>query len=219
MKTIRIFIVDDHPIVNRGLIALLDKPENNLKVVGCAFNGRDAIEKICSKNVDVVLMDVRLPEIDGIEATRILKKKDKNIKIIILTTFNDRDCIAKAVRAEADGFLLKDAPEELIENSIRSVFNGKFLISSEAAKILAENQLNKDKNLSSKGSKNKLDMLSQREQEVFFLLINGKDNNEIANELYISEHTVRNYVSNIYSILGLKNRTAAILWAQKNISI
>lgn len=216
MKEVRVFVVDDHPIVNRGLVSLQDTESNRITVVGQAFSGFEAVQKLQETETDVVLMDIRLPDIDGIEAGRRIKKHRPETKIIVLTTFNDREYVTEAMNAGVEGFLLKEASEEVIVRTIRSVCEGKIFISTETAVGPSQATATLVTSGDDASTIGKINQLSQREQEVFMLLVHGKDNAEIASELYLSEHTVRNYVSKIYSIIDVKNRSSAIVWAQEN---
>lgn len=216
MDPVRIFIVDDHPIVNRGLSELLRDKSKGTIVVGQAYSGEEAIKRLSETETDIVLLDIRLPDFDGIEVGRRIKAESPETKIIMLTTFNDRDYIAEAIKIGAEGFLLKEASEEMILSTIRAVAEGKIIISTDSEALRSTEVSHGRQSLSSSETINKINRLSQREQEIFMLLAHGKDNREIAETLFISEHTVRNYVSKIYALLDIKNRTAAIIWAQEN---
>lgn len=212
MSKLRLLIVDDHPIVNRGLASLEDDEANNITVVGQAYSGTEAVEIAKHVKPDVVLLDVRLPDLDGIEVCRRLKKINPVIRVVMLTTFSSRDQVTRAMEAGAEGFLPKEVSEDMIVRTIKAVFEGKILMSTDS-EVATDHDAAR-----SRAPRNpaidKINRLSQREQEVLMLLVHGKDNAEIADELFISEHTVRNYVSRIYAILEVKNRTAAVIWAQ-----
>ena len=219
MSVVRLFIVDDHPIVNLGLVTLLDSPsELGISVVGSASTAGEALDKIREMPVDVVLVDIRLPDFDGIELAKRIKSEDRKVKIIMLTTFPDRESMSAAIEAGADGYLLKEASESMIVASIKSVVKGKMVIFSEKDDFF-EGDSTRTRKYNQSYTKNVKDMigqLTQREQEIFQMLITGKNNTQIADELFISEHTVRNYVSKIYASLNLRNRSAAIQWAREN---
>lgn len=211
---IRVFIADDHPVFLKGLKTLIELSGEEIEVCGTATNGKETIEAVDPASIDLVLLDIRMPEMDGIEATQALKNLYPELKVLILTTFNDRNLIAQAIRAGASGFLLKDASEEDIVASIKSIHQGNILISPSAAQTLAQDVDARPRD--SKKDVNIVSSLSHREQEVFFLLIHGRSNTEMASEFYLSERTVRNYVSKIYNVLGVNSRHGAIAWAQQN---
>ncbi|MBT3271648.1 MAG: response regulator transcription factor, partial [Spirochaetales bacterium] len=179
-----------------------------------ASNGKEAIEKIDPNALDLVLLDIRMPEMDGIEVTRRLKEMHPRLKVLILTTFNERKLIAQTIRAGASGYLLKDASESDIVASIKSIHQGNILISPSAAQTLAQDEAY-ERNEPKEGA-DVVYHLSHREQEVFFLLVHGRNNSEMATELYLSERTIRNYASKIYNVLGVNNRHGAIAWAQQH---
>ena len=203
-STIDLFIVDDHQVVRSGIKALLDT-EPDLNVTGEASDGREAVAKIPSKEPDVVLMDLVMPEKDGVNATRELKKRDANTKILILTSFSEEERIIQAIKAGASGYLIKDAsPEELVR-AIKDVHHGESSLDPKVAGTVLRS-VQEEKESSSK-------KLTQRETEVLNLIAEGLPNDDIADKLHISERTVRSHVSNILSKLDLANRTQAALYA------
>jgi two-component system, NarL family, response regulator len=211
-QTIRVLIVDDHPIVNKGLVTLLSS-ESDMFIIGSSFSAQEALEVVQKDTIDIAIIDIRLPDMDGLKLTEMIKSIQPESKIIILTTFSDSDYIVMAIKAGANGYILKEASESFIVDSVRSVFKNRMVIYTEEKVSLPQDNIMTPLNVLD--AKNLLGKLTQREQEIFQLLITGKDNNEISDELCISEHTVRNYVSRIYSSLQVKNRTAAILWARE----
>ncbi len=217
MSQIRILIADDHPVFLNGLNMLLKMKDSNINVVEVVSNGREVLDKLEQIDVDVVLLDIRMPEMDGIEAARFVRHRYPEIKIIVLTTFDDRRLIQDALHAGASGYLLKDAPVEKIIAAIKSVNEGNVLISPKVAAVLGthdeKSTLEENQDLE---AQEKINDLSPREQEVIFLLAKGMNNLEIAEELFISERTVRNYVSHIYDIIGVHSRLEAIKWAKKH---
>ena len=208
-KPIRVLIADDHHIVRKGLKVLLGT-EKDMQVVGEAENGAEAVDKAASLKPDVILMDIVMPEMDGIEATRKITAETPGSRILVLTSFAADDKVFPAVKAGALGYLLKDStPEQLIE-AIRQVHRGEpSLEPSIARKVLQE--------LSGGGSgKQTTDPLTERELEVLRLIAQGLSNKEIAAKIFVAEWTVRSHVSNILGKLHLASRTQAALYALRS---
>ena len=207
-QPIRVLVVDDHPIVIGGTRALLEEVED-IEVVGEAYNGAMAIEENKKLHPDVILMDLIMPEMDGIEAIGLITEEQPEVKILVLTSFITDDKVFPAIKAGAMGFLLKDSePKELIE-AIRNVYKGEpTLHPNIARKVLQElGRANNEKTIP--------DPLTDRETEVLKLLSKGHDNQQIAEELFIAEVTVRTHVSRILRKLQLANRVQATLYALK----
>jgi two-component system, NarL family, response regulator LiaR len=203
---IRVLVVDDHPIVIKGTKALLSEIDD-IEVVGEAENGSIAIQRNRDLQPDVILMDLMMPEMDGIEAIRQIAAEQPNVKILVLTTFVTDDKVFPAIKSGALGYLLKDCqPDELVQ-AIRQVYRGEpSLHSSIARKMLRElGRSAPDKPL--------IEPLTDREVEVLRLLAGGADNQEIAEKLYIAEVTVRTHISRVLSKLHLANRVQATLYA------
>jgi len=207
-ETIRILIVDDHIVVRKGIKALL-ATEPNLEILGEAEDGLEAVAKFEELKPDVLLLDLLMPKMSGIEVIRELKGKYSDAKILVLTSFAADEQVFPAIKAGALGYLLKDSqPEELIE-AIRQVHQGESSLSpSVARKVLQEVFQPGEKPLSP-------DPLTKREVEVLQVLAKGKSNREIGEILSITEATVRTHVSNILAKLHLASRTAAALYALK----
>ena len=208
-KTIRLLIADDHTIVRKGLKVLL-ATEPDMQVVGEADNGVEAVEKASALKPDVILMDLVMPKMDGIEATRTITASLPGARILVLTSFAADDKVFPAVKAGALGYLLKDSsPEELLE-AIRKVHRGEpSLEPSIARKVLQE--------LSNPGQgKPTTDPLTEREMEVLRLIAQGMSNKEIAAAIFVAEWTVRSHVSNILAKLQLASRTQAALYALRS---
>ncbi len=216
MERIKVLIADDHRVVREGLAAIL-KTKENIVVVGEAQDGQEAVEKARSLLPDVVLMDVSMPRMTGVEATRQLKREFPHMGIIALTMYDEQQYIFDLVRAGATGYLLKDTDSAQIVAAIRAVYRGESLIHpSVASKILAEFSLMSQK----KGKKSGWmeHDLSEREITVLKLVAEGKTNKEIANALDLSEKTVKNHVRNIFHKLQVYDRTqAAILAIRKGL--
>jgi NarL family two-component system response regulator LiaR len=208
-KTIRLLITDDHSIVRKGIKALL-ATEKDMEVVGEAENGAEAVAKAAALTPDVVLMDLVMPEMDGIEATRRITAEQPGTRILVLTSFAADDKVFPAVKAGALGYLLKDStPDQLLE-AIRQVHRGEpSLEPSIARKVLQE--------LSHPAQgKQTAEPLTERELDVLRLIAQGMSNREIAGKIFVAEWTVRSHVSNILGKLHLASRTQAALYALKS---
>jgi len=208
-KPIRLLITDDHSIVRKGIKALL-ATEKDMQVVGEAENGADAVAKAAALTPDVVLMDLVMPEMDGIEATRRITTEQPGTRILVLTSFAADDKVFPAVKAGALGYLLKDSsPDQLLE-AIRQVYRGEpSLEPSIARKVLQE--------LSRPAQgKQTTEPLTERELDVLRLIAQGMSNREIAGKIFVAEWTVRSHVSNILGKLHLASRTQAALYALKS---
>jgi len=210
MQKIKILLVDDQRLIREGLKTLLEL-ENDFKVVGEAKNGKDAVEQFRKLRPEVVLMDIRMPEMDGVQATQVIKMNYDSAKIIILTTFDEDEYVFEAIRAGAVGYLLKDVSSEEIASAVRIVSQGGALLQPNVTKkILKEFSTLEKPLLRSENIK-----LSEREKEIVSLVAMGLTNSEIAEKLFLSEGTVKNYISNIFSKLGAKNRASLIEIARK----
>jgi DNA-binding NarL/FixJ family response regulator len=216
MDRIKVLIVDDHRVVREGLSAIL-KSKENIQVLGEAQDGQEAVEKARSLLPEVILMDVSMPKMTGVEATRIIKREFPHIGIIALTMYEEQQYIFDLVRGGATGYLLKDSDSDQIVKAIQSVYRGDSLIHpAVASKILAEFSLMTQK----KGKKSGWveHDLTEREITVLRLVADGKTNKEIANHLDLSEKTVKNHVRNIFHKLQVYDRTqAAILAIRKGL--
>ena len=203
---IAIMIVDDHPVVRDGLVALLNTQED-FRVSGEAESGQKAIESIGNRQPDVVLLDLEMPDLDGVATLKILRERYPDLKVIVFTAFDTDERILGAVRAGAQGYLLKDVPREELFNAIRVVYAGGSLLQPVVATRVLQH-------MSAEGSEEAdLDSLTEREMEVLTLLAHGKTNKEIANQLVITERTVKFHVSSILGKLGAGNRTEAVTLA------
>lgn len=206
---IRVLIADDHHVVRRGLLFFL-KTQKDIEVVGEAKNGLEAVELVASLKPDIVLMDLVMPEMDGIQATKKIKKQWPTIQVLMLTSFSDKDHVLPAIEAGASGYQLKDIePDELVE-SIRTIMRGEHTIHPEATTQLEEG-LREEKNLP-----HVLNPLTPREQDVLAELTKGKSNREIASSLFVTEKTVKTHISNIFTKLEVQDRTQAALYAVKH---
>jgi NarL family two-component system response regulator LiaR len=203
---IRVLIVDDHAIVRKGLRAVL-RTMPDIEVVGEAANGREAVVEVEKHRPDVVLMDLMMPEMDGIEATRQIKARQPEVRILVLTTFAGEDKIFPAIKAGALGYHLKDSSPEALVQAIEQVYRGE----SALHPIIARRVLQEISEPQSRPPTQ--DPLTPRELQVLRLVAQGRDNQEIADILVISETTVRTHVSNILGKLHLASRTQAALYA------
>lgn len=213
MKKFRVLLVDDQILFVESLKTVLETRADDFEVVGIAHNGKEAVETVMSAQPDLVLMDVRMPEIDGVEATRIIHETYPDIHIMMLTTFDDDVYVVEALNHGAAGYLLKDIPPNELIVSLRAVCNGSIIISPQVAnkllKVKETEQHGGEKQTSTAdvGSrKSLLRFLSPREIEILELIGQGYDNVLIARKLSIAEQTVKNHVSVIYSKLNLHNR-------------
>ncbi|MEF3274329.1 MAG: response regulator transcription factor [Chloroflexus sp.] len=209
---IRIVVVDDQTLVRQGIQTLLDL-EADLTVVGAAANGQQALELIEQTQPDVVLMDVRMPVMDGVAATREISRRWPQIGVIILTTFDDDEYVIEGLKAGARGYMLKDADSSEIVAAVRIVARGEALIQpSITRKVLAEFARLAGARTST--STPLVEPLTEREMDVLRGIAAGQSNREIADQLCISEGTVKNHVSNLLAKLDARDRTQAIIRAR-----
>jgi DNA-binding NarL/FixJ family response regulator len=199
---IRILIADDHPIVREGLSAVLET-QPDFAIVGEASSGAQAVERAAALRPDVILLDLELPELDGVAALRAIRAADPAARVLIFTAFDTDERILAAVQAGAQGYLLKGAPREELFQAIRVVHGGGSLLQP----VVAARLLRQVSGASAVGLP---EPLTERELEVLRLLAKGRQNKEIANELWISERTVKFHVSAILAKLGVGNRTEAV---------
>ncbi len=213
---IRLLLVDDQEIFRQGLASLLSL-EDDLEVVGEAANGKQAIALSHELQPDVILMDIRMPICDGVVATQEIHQRFPWMKILVLTTFDEDEYIWKSLQAGASGYLLKSTPATQLATAIRTLHQGHCQLGPTIApKLLA--QLRYPHEESSKPSPSRqLANLSERELQVLNLIAQGKSNREIAQILFLSEGTVKNYVTQILNHLELRDRTQAALWARENL--
>ena len=209
MGKIRVVIADDHAILREGLKALLALSQN-IEVVGEASTGQEAIEQVSKCEPDIVLMDIAMPILDGIESTRRIIKTYPRVKVIVLSQHDNREYILSAVKAGASGYILKKAVSAELISGIESVYRDGFFFYPPVAKTVIEDYLG---HLSGKQSENEYDRLSQREREVLKLIAEGRSSNEIAQLLFISVKTVLGHRTNIMEKLDIHNRTELIKYA------
>lgn len=208
---LRVLVVDDQALVRRGFAMVLGH-ESDIEIVGEAGNGKEAITAARELKPDIILMDIRMPELDGLEATaRILAEAEDSVRIIILTTFDPDEYIYRALRAGASGFVLKDIPPEALIEAVRTVAEGGAMLAPTITQRLIHQfacQLGADHHLAER-----LQRLTGREREVLQALADGKSNAEIAEALFIGAATVKTHVSSLLSKLGLRDRAQAVVFA------
>ncbi|MDA2733156.1 response regulator transcription factor [Bacillus cereus] len=204
---IKLLLVEDHHIVRRGLVFFL-KTREEFEIVGEAENGEDALTFVRTERPDVVLMDLSMPKMDGIEATKQIKQYDETIKILILSSFSEQDYVLPALEAGADGYQLKEVQPEQLVASIIAIYEGNANFHPKVTPaLLGRSAVKKE---------NPFSMLTKREQEVLQEIAKGRSNKEIAAELHITEQTVKTHVSNILAKLEVDDRTQAALYAVKH---
>jgi DNA-binding NarL/FixJ family response regulator len=213
MTSIRVVIVDDQALVRTGLRMIVDS-QDDLRVVGEAGDGIEALELLRATAADIVLMDVRMPRLDGVEATRQLRAREHPPRVIVLTTFDLDEHAFAALQAGASGFLLKDAPAEDLIGAIRTVHAGDAVIAPSATRRLLDHvaaQLP-----TGTGQPDRFAALTEREREVLLEMASGASNAEIAGRLFLSEATVKTHVGRVLSKLGLRDRVQAVVLAYES---
>jgi RNA polymerase sigma factor (sigma-70 family) len=209
--TIRVLVADDQSLVRAGFRMLLSD-EDGIEVVAEASNGLEAVEKAARFDPTVILMDIRMPELDGLEATRRILAADPAARVLVLTTFDLDEYLYEALRAGASGFVLKDDPPEQLLAAIRTVVAGDALLSPAVTKRVIREFTRAQRAEPPKA----LDDLSEREREVLLLIAQGLSNAEIGERLFISETTVKTHVTHILSKLGLRDRVQAVVLAYRS---
>lgn len=206
MKTIKIFIADDHPLYLKGLVDVLGE-QDEFEVVGTAENGKIAVEKIPSLNIDVVLMDITMPEMDGIEATKAILAKNSQLKVLILTMHNEARFIKTCLEIGAKGYVLKTIAQEDIIKAIHHVAENKSFLGEDVQEKLLNSLSNNDNDRTAEELSN---LITQRELEILKLIADGLTSQDIADKLYISKNTVETHRKNMLSKLNVKNTTALV---------
>ncbi|AZM89853.1 response regulator transcription factor [Streptomyces sp. W1SF4] len=209
--TIRVLIVDDQMMVREGFSVLLNAMEG-IEVVGEAVDGRQAIAQVAVLRPDVVLMDIRMPEMNGLEATRQIVAADTDAKVLVLTTFDLDEYVYQALRAGASGFLLKDASARQLAEGVRVVASGDALLAPSVTKRLIS-EFSKLSEVQRAADPSGVSELTERETEVLVLIAQGLSNGEIADRLLVAESTIKTHVSRILVKLGLRDRTQAAVYA------
>lgn len=215
---INVFIIDDQEIIRQGLKMMLSLYDSEITVIGEAKNGQEALDLIAhlKDNIDIVLTDVRMPILDGVEFTKISKELFPHIKVIVLTTFNEDEYILNSLKNGAYGFLLKDSKSDDLVNAIKYVNEGNLLLTGNVADKIPTLLLNnKSTNNITLNQDNIVDKLTSRELDIANLVSQGLSNKEISSELYLTEGTVKNYVTKILDKLSLKSRVELTLFFEK----
>ena len=201
---IKIALVDDQVIIAEGLKRILNSYDG-IEVIAIGKDGNEAEEIIKNNKIDVMLMDIRMPNVNGVEAVKNIRKINKEVKILMLTTFDDDEYIVEAMAYKANGYLFKDIHYDKLVESIKMAYNGEYIMEAKVAQVLAEN-ISLDKN---ERIYKKLEF-TEREREIADLVKEGFSNKQIASALFISEGTVKNYVSNLYCKANVKNRVELV---------
>lgn len=202
---IRLVIADDHSVVRAGL-AQLAATFDDVEVVATAADGAEAVERCVETRPDVVLMDLEMPDVDGIEATRRIGELAPGAQIVILTSFSDRERILRALDAGAVGYILKDATPDEVAEAVRAAARGESPLDPKAARAL----------LASRREPEPAGQLSEREREVLVMVAEGLQNKQISRQLGISEKTVKAHLTRVFRAIGVTDRTQAALWAERN---
>ncbi|MGI5370926.1 DNA-binding response regulator [Streptomyces sp. A244] len=206
--TIKVLLVDDHQVVRRGLRTFLEV-QDDIEVVGEAADGAEGVDRAEELKPDVILMDVKMPGMDGVDALRRLRELANPARVLVVTSFTEQRTVVPALRAGAAGYVYKDVDPDALAGAIRSVHAGHILLQPEVAgALLAQEETN--------AGTGRAGSLTEREREVLGLIADGRSNREIARALVLSEKTVKTHVSNILMKLDLADRTQAALWAVRH---
>ncbi len=210
---ITVALVDDQHLVRSGFRMILEV-ETDIEVVGEAADGAEGVRLVKRERPDVVLMDIQMPEMDGLEATRIIAGLDDAPRVIILTTFEQDDYVFTALRNGASGFLLKNAPPEQLVEAVRVVAGGESLLAPSVTRRIIEEFARHP--TAGRMVPKLADPLTEREVEVLGLMARGRSNSEIAEDLFVGEATVKTHVSNVFLKLGVRDRVQAVVWAYEH---
>ncbi|MBF4693127.1 response regulator [Fusibacter ferrireducens] len=208
---IKVAIVDDQKLIRNGLVMMVNL-QSDMQVVWTADHGKEALLKVASSQPDIILMDIRMPEMNGVEATALIKKDYPETKVLVLTTFNEDDYIFETLKAGASGYLLKDVPPEELLDGIRKAIKGGTVIEPNVASKMVKNLSRIDEN-----TQNEIRMkLTPREFEIAKMISEGLSNKEISELLFLSEGTVKNHLTNVLEKLKLRDRTQLAILMLKN---
>lgn len=214
MEEIKILLVDDQILFIESLKTVIETLTDDIRIINIAHNGLEAIKMVKKEIPDIILLDVRMPGMDGVEAVKILHRKYPQIKIMMLTTFDDDYYVHEALEHGAAGYMLKDVPPEDLINSIRAINHGTIQMSPQIMVKLMDHSGGESSHFDPHRASREIEKLSRREQEVLLLVSRNMDNSEIAEKFFIAEQTVKNHISSIYSKLGIHDRSAAIKLAK-----
>jgi len=209
MSPIRILLADDHTVIRRGLRALLER-QDGFTVVAEAADGREAVEAAAASSPDVAVIDIGMPNLNGIEAARRITEKRPETAVVILSMHADESYVLRALKSGARGYLLKDSPEEDLIHAIRAVHQGKAFFSPEISKMLAEDYM---RQVRQRGMEDSYELLTPREREILQMLGEGNSNKEVATKLNLSLHTVETHRGNVLEKLNLHSTAEMILYA------
>ncbi len=214
---IKLVIAEDITILRDSLKYTIEQDEE-IKVCGMAGNGMEALELCEQKNPDIVIMDIKMPLCDGVEATRLIKERFPHIKVVVLTTFKDDENVYRALKNGANGYILKDIEASELISTIKNTYKGLATINNDILGIYIKNvEKEKEKELSGNEAAEKInELLSEREKQVLRLLVTGKSYKDISSELFISEGSLRNAISDILKKLNLKDRVQLAVYAVKS---
>lgn len=210
MNPLRVFLVDDQQLVRAGFRMLVES-QDDMVVVGEAGDGAEATEKLAVTSADIVLMDVRMPRLNGVEATRVLAARGERPRVVVLTTFDLDEYVYDALHAGASAFLLKDAPPEVLLSAIRDVHAGDAVVAPSATRRMLQRFLATPAR--PEGPDERLAVLTAREREVLQLIAQGRSNQELSAELYLAEATVKTHVGRILTKLNLRDRVQVVVLA------
>ena len=216
MNSIKVLLVDDQILFVESLKTVIETLAEDIRIINTAHNGNEAIGMVEKEKPDIILLDVRMPGMDGVEAVKILHRKYPEIKIMMLTTFDDDAYVHKALEYGAAGYLLKDVPPVDLIDSIRALNHGTMQMSPRIMVKLMDSSDNVKSELNPGFSSDGIKKLSRREQEILLLVSKNMDNMEIAEKIFIAEQTVKNHISSIYSKLGIHDRHSAIQIARNS---
>ena len=206
---IKVMLADDHVLMREGIRQLLEF-DGSIEVIGEASDGEECLQKLEKVKPDVLLLDINMPKLNGIEVLEEIKRKKINVKVLILTVHNEVDYLIRVVDIGVDGYILKDSESAELKKAIMTVMDGESYIQPKLIPMLNKRLITRD------SDKEKLESLTGREKEVLIEVANGMFNKEIATSLHISERTVKNHISNIFKKLDVSDRTQAAVFAIKN---
>lgn len=206
---IKVFLVDDHDVLRAGLKQILEL-DKDIRVVGESSRALNAIHILESIETDLIFMDIRMPGMSGIEATRILRDKCPNARVILLTNFNEEEYVVEGLRAGASGFLLKNIGKEELHKVVHAVYEGKSFLAPDVTQTVIKSAVKKPDKLVSGETSPEQDKLTVREYEILDLISRGLSNKDIGSKLYLSEYTVKFHVKSIFRKLGARSRSEAV---------
>ena len=214
MKTINLMLVDDQKIFIESLAHILKKAARSINVISYAFNGKEAVDAVEISIPDVIIMDIRMPVMNGVDAVKLIHQKYPQIKIIMLTTYDDDEYVKDALKYGAVGYLLKDIPIEDLVTQIKSACSGQVVPISRSVLEKLTHNIDLD---SAYNPPEWIDSLNKTEKKILKLIIEGMDNKEITEIVFLADQTIRNYIHKIYEIIGVPNRSQAIKEGRKYI--